>query len=315
MRVSGMRKRTMIDLIIVIPAAYILLCIFLRWREPSLIYLPDRQLEATPDAAGLSYENVFLITADGVCIHGWFLPADLSAKASTASAEASAKTGRSSPTILFLHGNAGNVSHRLDKLVVFHGLGANVLIIDYRGYGRSEGKPSEEGTYRDAQAAYEYLTQPRTLLVRRSLGEGGSREPRTIVIYGESLGTAMAVDLASKHPVGGVVLEEPFTSIGDVGRGMFPIFPVRWLVRNNYDSLSKIARVNAPLLILHSRDDEVFPFRHAERLFAAAREPKQLVELRGSHNDAFSVSADTYRFAMREFLVGLAKLDRAVGSF
>jgi len=272
-----------------------------------MIYFPDRQLGATPDAAGLSYGDVFLTTADGVRIHGWFLSAPHAIPPSPF-------------TLLFFHGNAGNISHRLDKLVMFHGLGANVLIIDYRGYGRSEGKPNEEGIYLDAQAAYEYLTQPQTLPVRRSfseggsLGEGGNREPRTIVVYGESLGTAVAVDLASKHPIGGVVLEEPFTSIGDVGQKMFPFLPVRLLVRNKYDSLSKIARINAPLLILHSRDDEVFPFCHAERLFAAAHEPKQLVKLHGSHNDAFAVSADTYRSALREFLDGLAKLDGAEGN-
>jgi hypothetical protein len=282
----------MIDLIIVIPAAYILLCVFLRWREPSMIYLPDRRLDATPDAAGLSYEDVFLTTTDGVRIHGWFLPAPHALPPSPF-------------TLLFFHGNAGNISHRLDKLVVFHKLGANALIIDYRGYGRSEGKPSEEGTYHDAQAAYEYLTRPRPLLVRRSRGEGGNREPKTIVVYGESLGSAIAVDLASKHPVGGIVLEEPFISIADVGQKMFPFLPIRLLARTKYDSLSKIDQINAPLLIFHSRDDEVFPFRHAERLFAAAREPKRLVELHGSHNDAFSVSADMYRDELRQFLTRL----------
>jgi fermentation-respiration switch protein FrsA (DUF1100 family) len=124
----------------------------------------------------------------------------------------------------------------------------------------------------------------------------------------------VVVDLASKHPVGGVVLEEPFTSIGDVGQKIFPFLPVRLLVHNKYDSLGKIARINAPLLVFHSRDDEVFPYRHAERLLAAAREPKQLIELRGSHNDAFSVSTNTYCFALRKFLNGLAKLDGAAGN-
>jgi uncharacterized protein len=288
----------MIDLVIVIPAAYVLLCVFLRWREPSMIYFPDRQLESTPDAYGLSYEDVFLTTTDGVRIHGWFLPAP--------------RDLPSSPfTLLFLHGNAGNISHRLDKLAVFHELGASVLIIDYRGYGRSEGKPSEEGTYRDAQAAYEYLTG-KTQLREAALPQRGSSppgaphlEPRSIVVYGESIGSAVAVDLASKFAVGGVVLEEPFTSIGDVGQEKFPFLPIRLLARTKYDSLSKIGRINAPLLMFHSRDDEYFSIRHAERLLAAAREPKRFVELHGSHNDAFSVSADTCRAALKEFLGGL----------
>lgn len=279
----------MIDLLIVIPAAYVLLCVFLRWREPSMIYFPDRKLEVTPDAAGLSYEDVFLTTADGVRVHGWFIPTP-----------DSPITGHRSPnTVLFLHGNAGNVSHRLDKLAMFHDLGASVLIIDYRGYGRSEGRPSEEGTYRDAQAAYEYLTGKTQRLSAPHI------EPRSIVVYGESLGSAVAVDLASRVAVGGVILEEPFTSIGDVGQEKFPFLPIRLLARTKYDSLGKIGRINAPLLIFHSRDDEYFPIRHAERLFAAAREPKRLVELHGSHNDAFSISGDKCRTGMKEFLGGL----------
>jgi fermentation-respiration switch protein FrsA (DUF1100 family) len=280
MHINGMRKRIMIDLIIVVPAAYVLLCVFLRWREPSMIYHPFRRLEATPDAAGLSYEDVFLTTADGVRIHGWFLPA----------LRSPITDHRSPITILFLHGNAGNISDRIDTLAVLHQLGAGILIIDYRGYGRSEGQPNEPGTYRDAQAAYDYLLQQRGV------------RPQNLVLYGESLGTAVAVDLASKHHVGGVVLQEPFTSVGDVGKSMFPVFPVRWLVRNKYDSLSKIGRINAPLLIFHSRNDEVFPFSHAERLFAAAHDPKRLVELRGGHNDAFFTSMDTCRAALKEFL-------------
>ena len=276
----------MIDLLIVIPAAYVLLCVFLRWREPSMIYFPDRQLESTPDAAGLPYEDVFLTTTDGVRIHGWFLPAPRDLQPSPF-------------TLLFFHGNAGNISDRLDKLAVFHQLGASVLIIDYRGYGRSEGKPSEEGTYRDAQAAYEYLTG------KPQLSGAPHLEGRLIVVYGESLGSAMAVDLASKFVVGGVVLEEPFTSISDVGHEKFPFLPIRLFARTKYDSLGKIGRINAPLLIFHSRDDEYFSIRHAERLFAAAREPKRLVELHGSHNDAFLVSADTCRDALKKFLGGL----------
>jgi fermentation-respiration switch protein FrsA (DUF1100 family) len=169
-----------------------------------------------------------------------------------------------------------------------------VLIIDYRGYGRSEGKPNEDGTYRDARAAYEYLTQTR------------NREPRTLVVYGESLGSAVAADLASKVEVGGLVLEEAFTSVADVGQRMFSFLPVRWLVRNKYDTLGKMPRIRAPLLILHSRDDEFFDMRHAQRLLAAANEPKQLVELHGSHNDAFLVSAPIYRASLHKFFATLS---------
>lgn len=264
-------------LLLLIAVAYVLFALLLVWREPRMIYYPDREIADTPRSLGLRYEDVWLTTTDGVRLHGWLVPAG--------------KT--SALTVLFLHGNAGNISHRLEKLNILHDLGVDTFIIDYRGYGRSDGTPNEAGTYRDAQAAYEHLT--RTL----------NREPRTVTAYGESLGSAVAVDLASKAPVGGVIIEEAFTSVGDVGQQMFPFLPVRWFVRNKYDTLGKIGRINAPLLVLHSRDDEFFPMRHAERLLAAAREPKRLVELRGSHNDAFVVSAETYRQALEQFLTRL----------
>lgn len=276
----------MLNSLLLIVGLFVAVALWLRWREPHMLYYPDRQIDQTPDQLGWKYEDVYLTASDGVKINGWFV-----------SAPDAPRSPRS--TILFLHGNAGNISHRMEKLEIFRNLGLDTFIIDYRGYGRSEGAPNEEGTYRDAQAAYEYL------LVRRSLGEGGTREPKTIVVYGESLGAAVAVDLAAKHPVGGIVIEEAFTSVGDVGQKMFPFLPVRWLVRNKYDTLSKIGRINAPLLIFHSHDDEFFDMRHAQRLLAAANEPKQLIELHGGHNDAFLTSAPTYRSALQQFLTSL----------
>jgi pimeloyl-ACP methyl ester carboxylesterase len=195
--------------------------------------------------------------------------------------------------VLFLHGNAGNISHRLDRINIFHTLGVSSLLIDYRGFGNSTGQPSEQGTYRDARAAYDYLIQERGI------------SPRQIVIYGESLGTAISVDLASKVPCGGVVLEAAFTSVPDVAQKMFPFLPVRPFVRNRYDSLSKISKIKAPLLIFHSRADEMFSMQHAERLLAAASQPKQLVELSGGHCDSYVVSADIYHAALKELLNGL----------
>ena len=220
-----------------------------------------------------------MTASDGIHINGWFLPATSPSPAKL--------------TILFFHGNAGNISHRLEKIGIFRDLGVDTFIIDYRGYGRSEGQPNEEGTYRDAQAAYAYLTQQRKL------------SPHSIVVYGESLGTAIAADLASKLQVRGLILEDGFTSVADVGQKMFPIFPVRWLVRNKYDTASKLPRMHVPLLIFHSREDEVINFSFGQRLFAAANEPKTFVELHGGHNDAFLTSAPTYRTALSKFFAGL----------
>jgi len=192
-------------------------------------------------------------------------------------------------TVLLLHGNAGNISHRLEKIAILRDAGADVCIIDYRGYGRSAGTPTEAGTYRDARAAYDCLAKTM------------NRAPRNIVVYGESLGSAVAVELATRVPVGGVVIEEAFTSVPEVGQKLFPMLPVHWLVRNRYDTIHKIDRLNAPLLIFHSRQDELFPYQYAERLLAAAKVPKQLVELHGGHNDAFWESRVIYRQALWQF--------------
>ncbi len=163
------------------------------------------------------------------------------------------------------------------------------MIIDYRGYGQSEGHPNEHGTYADAEAAYRFLRQEK------------QRTAAGIVCYGESLGAAIAVDLATRVTVGGVVIEEAFTSVAAVGQRMFPFLPLRLLVQNQYDTRGKIGQINAPLLIYHSRMDEIIPFRHGEQLFAAAAEPKTFVELQGGHNDAFMVSHEIYRNGLETF--------------
>ena len=263
-----MMRKLIIRLLRVVILALVGFVLYLMWREPQLIYYPDRTPFATP--AGIT--DLKLTTSDGVPIHGWFVPAPAARV-----------------TVLLLHGNAGNISHRLEKIAMLRDAGAEVCTIDYRGYGRSAGTPNEAGTYRDARAAYDYLTK--TL----------NRSPRNIVVYGESLGSAVAVELATRLPVGGVVIEEAFTSVPDVAQKLFPMLPVRWLVRNRHDTIHKINRLSAPLLIFHSREDELFPFASAERLLAAAPAPKRLVELHGGHNDAFWTSQDVYRQALRQF--------------
>jgi len=279
-----LKRRTMIDLLLIL-LAIIFFVVWLSWNEPRMLYHPSREFEQTPDKLGLHYENINLTTFDGVNINGWFVPGENLAE--------DAQVTRL--TVLFFHGNAGNISHRLEKIGIFRDLGVDTFIIDYRGYGRSEGQPNEQGTYHDAQTAYEYLTQQRKLA------------PRSIVTYGESLGCAIAADLASKVEVRGLVLEEGFTSTADVGQGMFPFLPVRRLVRNKYDTISKLPGIHIPLLILHSREDTLINFSHAQRLFAAANDPKQLVELHGGHNDAFEVSALTYRAALSKFFATLER--------
>ena len=239
--------------------ALAVLYVMLRWFEHSQVYHPTHGFDADPAALGLRFENVTFRAGDGIELHGWFFPALTNSAAS-------------SPVFLVSHGNGGNVSHRLGQAQALLRLGAAVFLYDYRGYGRSQGRPSEAGTYLDAQAAYAWL---------RQRGFAATN----IVSYGESLGGGVAADLALRESVGGLVLQSTFTSMADIGSELFPWLPVRWLGTIKYDTLAKLPRVTAPVLVLHSRGDTLIPFRHAERNFAAAREPKRFAELQGDHND------------------------------
>lgn len=235
--------------------------------------LPSRQVMATPADIGLAFEAVRLGTADGETLAGWYIPAP-------------AARG----TLLYLHGNGGNIGHRLDPIAVFHRLGLNILIIDYRGYGDSSGKPSEEGTYQDALAAWDYLTQEKRHM------------PDRIVLFGESLGGSIAARLAARQTPAGLVIYASFTSVPELAQALYPIFPASRLARYRYDTRAALGSVNCPLLILHSPEDEIIPFSHGQALLAAAREPKRLVELRGGHNDALLLGREVYARAVGEFL-------------
>ena len=253
-----------------------LLWLFLRWFEWRSVYIPFGRLDSSPADVGLKFEAVTFSAADGVKLSGWYVP------------QPGAKL-----TVLFCHGNAGNISHRLEKLLILRDAGVNVFIFDYRGYGRSEGWPSEQGTYKDALAAYDWLRREKSVA------------PERLVLQGESLGCAVAIELARQRPVGGLVLESAFASIPEMARAVYPWLPLHLICRIRYDSLSKIGSVKAPLLSLHSREDEIVPFSQAERLFAAAPGPKKLVELRGDHNGGFATSERVYRAALAEFFRSL----------
>jgi hypothetical protein len=268
---------------IALAALIVAMCLGLRWYERQAMYYPIRDLFRTPADAGLLFEDVAIGTEDGETLHGWWVP-----------------SGRhAAPVVLFFHGNGGNVSHRLEKLAVFRDIGADTLIVDYRGYGKSSGTPSEPGLYCDARAAYQWL-----------ITAGGVSADR-IIVYGESLGAAVAVHLAAETQTAGVILESGFTSVPDIARKRFPFLPVQWILQHGFDALDKVSRINAPVLVLHSREDELFDMSHPERLLAAAQPPKQMVELRGGHNDAFLVSADAYREALAAFLAEVVPVPAA----
>lgn len=267
----------MMEKILLYAVVLLALGLFLRWFEWRSVYYPFRELGGTPDEVGLKFEDVLFPAPDGVKLHGWHLPAD-----------------GARFTLLLSHGNGGNISHRIGKLLLLHQLGINIFIYDYRGYGRSEGRPSEAGTYRDALAACDWLAARK------------NTAPEQVIAYGESLGCAMAVEVAVHRRVAGVVLESPFSSVPDMARAIYPWLPLHWFCGIRYDSLSKTGRLKAPLLVFHSPTDEIVPFAQGETLFAAAPEPKRFVRLRGGHNDGYEVSEEVYRQALREFVRGLA---------
>ncbi|HEX7082367.1 MAG TPA: alpha/beta hydrolase [Gammaproteobacteria bacterium] len=264
----------MLKIFVALVAGYALIVAGIFFLQHRLVYLPEvpsRAILRTPHDIGLAYEDVILRTADGVALHGWFVSGG-------------------DRVLLFLHGNAGNISHRLESIDVFHGLGLSVLIIDYRGYGASEGRPSEHGTYRDADAAWRYLTETREV------------PPSDIVIFGRSLGGAIAAYLAARTSPGALIVESAFTSIPDLAAELYPWLPARWLSRFDYPTRRFVAEAECPVLVVHSRDDEITPFHHAEAIFAAARDGRALVELAGTHNEAHIRSERQYIAALRAFL-------------
>lgn len=271
-----MSLHSLLHLLLVVFVTWCGLALYLYIKQPQLLYYPEmptRDIEVTPAEIGLSFDNVQLLAADGIRLHGWFVPA-ISPRG----------------TLLFSHGNAGNIGHRLDSIRQFHSLGLNVLIYDYRGFGESEGKPTEAGTYLDVKAAWDYLLEERMMV------------PREIIIFGRSLGAAMAAELASQNPSAAVILESAFTSVPDMAASIYPWLPVRLLSRYQYNNLEKVSLISSPLLVIHSRADEIVPYVHGESLFAAAHEPKQFLELNGGHNDGNHVSHDIYMQTLQRFL-------------
>ncbi len=242
------------------------------------IFYPDSFLIGDPGDFGMPFEDVYFPTADGLTLHGWFVP------------------GEKGLTWLWFPGNAGNISYRLENMKLLHErLALNIFIFDYRGYGRSQGRPSEKGTYRDAQAALAYLHSRPDV------------DPETTLFFGRSLGSAIAVDLATKQKCLALILESPPTSLMGMMKAIFPSLPPDRLPIK-YDSLSKIKDINVPLLILHGDRDEVVPYRLGRKLFEAANEPKRFYTIENAgHNDTYIVGGEGYITALRDFIEDLER--------
>lgn len=253
---------------------YGLIVVFMYLIQERLVYFPAEAWQATPADIGLPFEDLRLTTADGVTISAWFIPP---------------ATDHAQGTVLFFHGNGGNISHRLDSVVALHQLNLNVMLVDYRGYGQSEGRPSEQGTYRDGEAAWEYLLHQPAI------------SADSIIIWGNSLGGGVASWLAETHRPAALVLAATFTSAVDMAQSQYPFLPVRPLAKVRYETINRLPQLDCPILIVHSPHDEIIPYHHGQTLFAAASEPKQFLEIHGGHNSNW-LNQPTYLQRVRPFI-------------
>jgi len=244
--------------------------------ENFFVFYPQKTLESTPADWSLSHETVTFDTLDRKKLHGWFFPGQ-----------------GSGPVLLFFHGNAGNMSHRLDnvKRLLDHGL--RVLIFDYRGYGRSEGKPSERGIYLDGAAAFDFLVNVKGI------------SPHDIVLFGRSLGAAVAIEVALRRKARALIVESAFTSTREMARSLFLFAPISPLLPAHYHNVGKISRVRVPLMFIHGTDDDIVPYRMGRKLHETATAPKRFLSLEGAgHNDTYVVGGEMYFQALRDFIFG-----------
>ena len=270
-------KRMLISLAFILSATWLALVFIVYIFQEYLIYVPSKDMGLSPAAIYLEYEDIYLPMKDGQTLHGWFIEHE-----------------QPQATLLFLHGNAGNISHRLDSIKIFHRLGLSVLIIDYRGYGQSGGKPSEHGTYEDAQAAWEHLVKERQI------------PAEDIIIFGRSLGGGVASWLASQHKAAALILESTFTSIVDMGKHYYPYLPISLLARIRYDSIERVGNIDYPILIIHSPDDELVPYKLGQKLYESATKTRSFLSIQGGHNDGFYTSGEKYVQGLTRFISELS---------
>ena len=247
--------------------------IFIISCQGSFIYHPDKKLNRNPDHINLPYESVDFYAADSIYLHGWYVP-----------------SVRERGVVLFCHGNGGNISHRLDTIQILNRLGFTVFIFDYRGYGKSNGTPTEEGTYLDAMAAWNYLREIKGIPAEK------------IIVQGRSLGGAIAVWLAANSEPAALIVESSFTSAVDVAKTMPPFNLFSWVITYKYSAVDHIKDVKCPILVIHSRDDRLIPFELGRNLYSAAPGVPEFLEIHGGHNSGFLVSKEVYSAGLNKFL-------------
>jgi fermentation-respiration switch protein FrsA (DUF1100 family) len=271
-------RRIVLSILAVGLALYLLILVWFWAKQDSLVFFPERDKIPAPPADLGGEARAVRFSGESGKLTAWVIPPPPPAD--------------STRWVLILHGNAGNLATpgRPEHDRQLHDLGLGVLAPDYRGYGESEGKPSEAGLYADARSAYDFLRDSLRI------------PPNRIVIYGHSLGSAVATQLATSVDAAGLILEGSFTSVADLGQEIYPWLPVRWLSRNRFDSKGRIGNLRMPLLMIHGRNDMTVPLAQGRRLFAAAPEPKAFLEVPGGHDDAFETGAEAYEAGIRRFL-------------
>lgn len=241
-------------------------------HQESFIYFPFQDDNGNPSHLGLQYQDVEIITQDNIKLHAWWVPAY-----------------QARGTILICHGNAGNITDRLEKISVFNRLKLNCFIFDYRGYGKSQGTPTEQGTYYDVQAVWKYLVDD-------------GIPPEKIVVMGRSLGGAIAANSAFHNKPKALILEATFTSLPELGQRFYPYIPIKYLARIRYNTAGIISKIECPILIIHSKDDELVPLAHGKKLYDLAHAPKDFLEITGGHNDGFADNEKQYMDKLENFL-------------
>ncbi|MEN6384837.1 MAG: alpha/beta hydrolase [Phycisphaerales bacterium] len=278
-RIYGLLK----SLVRIALGVYLILCLLLYFKQSSFTFYPTKDVLETPQDINLEYEDIQLKTSDKLTLSAWYIPAD-----------------NARYILLFCHGNGGNISHRLENINILNNLGISCLIFDYRGYGKSEGKPSEKGVYIDAQTAYDWLIKEKNL------------SPENIIIYGQSLGGSIAAHLASNVKAKSAIIESTFTSYVDMGKKFYPYLPVKLFAKFKFKTIEYIKKINYPVLIIHSREDELIPFEFGQQLYKAANEPKQFMEISGSHNEGFLSSGQSYVNGLDQWFTALDSNDKGI---
>jgi uncharacterized protein len=274
METRGIRKRLVWGIPVALVVVYAAMLVWYAAREDALVY--ERSKEMQPMAYGVTATPMVIITNDGVRLSAWAMPDTVGAL--------------SYPWVLYLHGNAGNISTRTRFFALLMERGVHIFAVDYRGYGLSEGEPSERGLYLDGDAAYECLV--RQLHV----------PARNVIIQGHSLGSAVAVDVAAHAKAAGLVLDGAFTSLVDRAQELYPYLPVRLIMKNRFDSMEKLPRVTMPKLFIHATDDALIPIEHGRRLYAVASDPKRFLEVAGGHNDSYLQDEERYFGGLSQFI-------------